>query len=176
MPQIIVLTADVSERSRARIAQAGITTIVGKPVLLDALRAALTGRTDRTMGANTVSDALIDERFLTSQQTLLGPARLRGLLRLFEETSAALLADMKAAAHKNDQAAVARGAHRLGSAASALALARLFYRCTALERSIASMHPEALVTAVSGLATLRNESLAELDERLRASEVSAAIV
>jgi signal transduction histidine kinase/CheY-like chemotaxis protein len=175
MPQIIALTADVSERSRARIAQAGIATIVGKPVLLDALRVALAGRADRKVETKIASDTLLDERFLTSQRTLLGPARLRSLQRLFDDTSATLLAGMTASARADDRAAVARAAHQLGSAASALALAQLFARCTVLERSIVAMEPHALVAAITELEMLRIESLAALDKRLL-PEASAAIV
>jgi CheY-like chemotaxis protein/HPt (histidine-containing phosphotransfer) domain-containing protein len=170
-PRIIALTADMSERSRERIARAGIATIVGKPVLLDALRAAL-ARTDDDLAVTAAPepatvDALIDEDFLVDQQLLLGVTRLRDLTRLFADTSAVLLDGMATAARANDPVALQRAAHQLGSAASALALAKLFTRCNAIEAAAATMAPDALVQAAAELAALREASIAALGERLR---------
>jgi signal transduction histidine kinase/DNA-binding NarL/FixJ family response regulator len=177
MPRIIMLTADMSERSRARIAGAGIEAIVSKPILLDALRAALARPADGAIvppPAVPAPDTLIDDDFLTNQRLLLGPTRLRDLGRLLEETSATLLRQMEEAAARADGVAVGRAAHRLGSAASALALARLFASCNAVETDAASMSPEALREAVAELAALREASVAALDARLRASETALA--
>ena len=172
MPQIVALTADMSERSRERIARAGITKVVSKPVLLDALRAALCG--DGAPAASpAVADDLIDDPFLANQLGLLGITRLRSLQRLFDETSAALVQTITACARAGDRPSLARAAHQLGSAASALGLARLFAHCTAVERNIATMAPDALEQAVAELAALRRESLAPLDERLRAECATA---
>jgi len=166
MPRIIALTADMSEHSRARIARAGIATIVGKPILLDALRAALADRPDDAV-APAAPDALIDADFFANQQILLGVTRLRSLTRLFEDTSAILVQTMTASANANDPAAVRRAAHQLGSSASALALARLFTRCNAVEAEAATMAPEALAEAVAELVALREASPVALGERLR---------
>ena len=172
MPQIVALTADMSERSRERIARAGITKVVSKPVLLDALRAALCG--DGAPAASpAVADDLIDDPFLANQLGLLGITRLRSLQRLFDETSAALVQTITACARAGDRPSLARAAHQLGSAASALGLARLFAHCTAVERNIATMAPDALEQAVAELAALRRDSLAPLDERLRAECATA---
>ena len=132
MPQIIALTADMSERSRERIARAGIRTIVSKPVLLGALRAALRDDEEKSPAdlSPETTDDLIDAAFLANQQSLLGVTRLRSLQRLFDKTSADLVRTMAAAAQNGDHRSLARAAHQLGSAASALALARLFAHCT----------------------------------------------
>jgi len=177
-PQIIALTADMSERSRERIARAGIAKVVSKPVLLGALHAAL--RDDQEKSPNDLSsvttDQLIDAAFLANQQSLLGVTRLRGLRRLFDKTSAGLVQTVAAAAQDGDHHGLARAAHQLGSAASALGLARLFARCTSVERNAASMAPVALGQAVAELAALRLDSLAALDAQLGAPEASAALV
>ena len=141
-------------------------------MLLDALRAALCG--DGAPAASpAVADDLIDDPFLANQLGLLGITRLRSLQRLFDETSAALVQTITACARAGDRPSLARAAHQLGSAASALGLARLFAHCTAVERNIATMAPDALEQAVAELAALRRDSLAPLDERLRAECATA---
>jgi CheY-like chemotaxis protein/HPt (histidine-containing phosphotransfer) domain-containing protein len=179
IPRIIVLTADMSERSRERIARAGIGGIVGKPVLLDALRAALARTGDdpavAAAAGPVAADALIDEDFLADQQILLGVTRMRGLTRLFEETSATLVQGLAAAAQAHDRVAVQRAAHQLGSSASALALAKLFARCNAIEAEASAMAPEGLAHAAAELVALREVSIAALGERLRQAP-SAALV
>jgi HPt (histidine-containing phosphotransfer) domain-containing protein len=178
MPRIIALTTDMSERSRAQIARAGIAKIVSKPVLLDALRAALCDDDEESPGelSPETSDDLIDATFLANQQSLLGVARLRSLQRLFDKTSADLMQTMAASAQDGNGHALARAAHQLGSAASALGLARLFARCTSLEGQAMSVAPESLASAAAELAALRRDSLAALDAHLRAPEASAALV
>jgi signal transduction histidine kinase/CheY-like chemotaxis protein len=176
-PRIIAVTADMSERSRERIARAGIAGVVGKPVLLDALRAAL-ARTDNDLkvpiSAAAAADALIDEDFFTDQRILLGMTRLRSLTRLFAETSAALIDDVAAAAQAEDRVAVQRAAHQLGSAASALALAKLFARCNAIEAEALTMTPKALCDAAAELAELREASAAALEARSGVSDTVEA--
>jgi signal transduction histidine kinase/CheY-like chemotaxis protein len=176
MPQIIALTADVSERSRERIARAGIAKVVSKPVLLDALRAVLRDDARAHAAPAPRADELIDGQFLATQLNLLGIARLRGLQHLFDETSSSLLQTMTACTGAGDRPSLARAAHQLGSAASALGLARLFAHCTSVERNAASMTPDALHAAVAEFAVLRRDSLGALDARLRAPETSAALV
>jgi CheY-like chemotaxis protein len=176
MPQIIALTADMSERSREGIARAGITKVVSKPVLLDALRAALCDETRPAASPGTRADALIDEKFLATQLDLLGIARLRKLQHLFDATASSLEQTMTACARAGDRTSLARAAHQLGSAASALGLARLLAHCTSVEHGVASMTPDALHAAVAELAALRRDSLSRLDARLRAPEASAALV
>jgi CheY-like chemotaxis protein len=175
-PRIIALTADMSQSSRGRLAAAGIHNIVGKPVLIEALRAALS----RPAGGAAIPppapaavracDGLIDEDFLADQQLLLGVTRLRDLQHLFEQTCIGLLQTIAACAEAGDRAAIQRSAHRLGSAASALGLARLFARCTAIEAEAAAMPADALSTLASELERLRISSIAAFDERLREHE------
>jgi signal transduction histidine kinase/ActR/RegA family two-component response regulator/HPt (histidine-containing phosphotransfer) domain-containing protein len=180
-PRLIVLTADVSHRSRERIARAGIRTVVSKPVLLESLRAALTQPENTGELAMVVAPdvpevaALIDDDFLADQRILLGAARLRSLTKLFGETSAELLRTIASAARTGDRVSVQRAAHQLGSAASALALSALFNRCTALENDMVTIDAAVLHEAADDLAALRDSSLAALTERL-AEGASAALV
>ncbi len=180
-PRLVVLTADVSQRSQERMAHAGIRTIVSKPVLLDALRAALMQPepdgelTTEVAPETTTADALIDEDFLADQRILLGAARVRSLTRLFDETSAGLLSTISAAATAGDRVAFQRAAHQLGSAASALAMSGLLTRCTALESEAATMDAATLRHASDALAALRHKSLAALNERID-ERASAAVV
>ncbi len=183
-PQIIALTADVSEQVRARIADNGIDAIVSKPVMLDALRTTLRGGSaaDTSCPLSTLRpssappvvaepDALIDNAFFATQQDLLGLPRLRTLRTLFAETSAALLQEIDASAAANDRLRLQRSAHQIGSAASALALARLFARCTSIETDAAPITQEGLQAAAMELGALCRDSLAALDARLHAPEI-----
>ena len=173
MPRIIALTADMSERSRAQIARAGIAKIVSKPVLLDALRAALRDDDEKSPGARSseTSDAPDRRDFLANQQVLLGLTRLRSLQRLFDKTSADLVQTMAASAQAGDRHALARAAHQLGSAASALGLARLFARCNVTRRTgHVDGAGDARKRPPRSLPRCAEDSLAALDARLRASE------
>ena len=87
-PRIIALTADMSEASRARLAEIGISAIVGKPILIDALRRALAGEAEGSSAPSPVPDAkgladdgksLLDFAFLSTQEEVLGRERLRRL-------------------------------------------------------------------------------------------------
>jgi signal transduction histidine kinase/CheY-like chemotaxis protein/HPt (histidine-containing phosphotransfer) domain-containing protein len=171
-PRIIAVTADVSERSRERIANGAFYTTVSKPILLDALRRALApdhdGAEPRAEPAY-VSEAargLIDDAYLAGQADILGSERLRALRHVFAETAAGLSQTVTRAARGGDHVAFRRAAHQLGSAASALGLGRLFAHCTAIEANAASMSADELAGAAAELEALCEMSLAALDERL----------
>jgi signal transduction histidine kinase/CheY-like chemotaxis protein len=180
-PRIIAVTADVSERSRDRIAKSAFTTTVSKPILLDALRRALSPDHDglgsqaqpaQVQPADMPEAArdLIDEAYLAGQAEILGSERLRVLRHVFAETAAGLSQTITQAARGGDHVTYRRAAHQLGSAASALGLGRLFARCTVIEANAASMAPDELAGAAAELEALRQMSLSALDERLCAPE------
>jgi signal transduction histidine kinase/CheY-like chemotaxis protein len=181
-PRIIAVTADVSERSRERIANGAFHAIVSKPILLDALHRALAS--DRN-GAGPAQPAqaqpadgseaergLIDDAYLAGQTDILGPERLRALRHVFAETAAGLSQAIAQAAGGGDHLACRRAVHQLGSAAGALGLGRLFARCTVIEANAASMSPDELESAAAELEALRRMSLSALDERLRTPEIA----
>jgi CheY-like chemotaxis protein len=165
-PRIIVVTADVSRSTRERLAAAGITRVVSKPILINALREAIEdehGATDAPLETG----ALIDRPFLDDQKELLGASQIAKLHDLLQETSEKLIADITAAAAAGDHKQLARSAHQLGSAASALGLVRLFERCHDIELSAPSMSPDECQSAARELAALQKASMSALDELLQ---------
>lgn len=173
-PRIIALTADVSERSRARFAQAGIHTIIGKPILLQTLRDALGNGPangsppDVTVIARPPTHGLVDEAFVNDQKELLGATQIAKLLRLLQKTAADLAAEIATAAAADDRVRMSRGAHQLGSAASALGLILLMRRCGEIELAAATMSPEQCRAAGGELNALQQRSLAALCDLLGA--------
>lgn len=168
MPRIIAVTADVSRRARERLAGAGIARIVSKPILINALREAIEDEPeDEPAAAQLAAGTLIDRHFLGDQHELLGAAQIAKLRHLLEETSEKLIEDIANAAERGDHTQLARFAHQLGSAASALGLVRLFERCREIELAAASMSPPERQSAARELAALREASMSALDELLR---------
>jgi signal transduction histidine kinase/response regulator of citrate/malate metabolism len=170
MPRIIAVTADVSRSARERIAGAGIARIVSKPILINALREAIEDTPDEPAAMQLAAGALIDRHFLDDQRELLGPAQIAKLHHLLEETSEKLIADIAKAAVIGGHKQLARSAHQLGSAASALGLVRLFERCRNVELAAASMSPPECESAARDLAALRDASMRALDDLLRPAE------
>ena len=172
-PRIIALTADVSARSRERFSQAGIHTIIRKPILMKTLRDALarngTGGSplDLTL-ARPAMHGLIDEAFLDDQKELLGAAQIAKLLRLLQQTSVGLTGEIAKAAALSDCARLSRAAHQLGSAASALGLVRLMQRCSEVELAASNMSPDQCRAASDELAGLQQRSLVVLSDLLGA--------
>ena len=181
-PRIIAVTADVSERSRERIAGGAFMAIVSKPILLDALHRALSPDHDGAgpqvqpvqVHSAYMSEAernLIDDAYFAGQADILGPDRLRALRHVFAQSAVNLSQTIVKAARGGDHLACGRAAHQFGSAASALGLARLFARCTLLEARAESMSPAELESAAAELEALGRMSLSALDERLCAPEI-----
>jgi signal transduction histidine kinase/HPt (histidine-containing phosphotransfer) domain-containing protein/ActR/RegA family two-component response regulator len=178
-PRIIILTADMSERSRERLSRGGFHEIVSKPILLDALRAVLGGDGERATPHVAAAPSigpygLIDEAYFGGQQDLLGTPRLRALRRIFADTAEERLSSIASAARAGDRTMVARGAHQLASAAGTLALSRLFERCNEIERTAAAMSAAECVVVSDDLAALYRDSLAALDARLGGAETASA--
>lgn len=173
-PRIIALTADVSERSRERFSQAGIHTIIGKPILLKTLHDALTHSAASasppglTIIARPAQPGLVDEAFLDDQKELLGAAQIAKLTRLLQQTAADLSGEIAKAAAAHDRARLSRAAHQLGSAASALGLVRLMQRCSEIEHAAATMSPDQCRAASDELASLQTRSLTALSDLLGA--------
>jgi signal transduction histidine kinase/DNA-binding response OmpR family regulator len=164
-PRIIAVTADMSREARERLAGAGIEKALGKPILMNALRDMLEDdRGPSAAAARPAAGALIDRDFLVDQRQLLGASQIARLQLLLEQTSETLVADIVAAAAADDRERLARGAHQLGSAASALGLVRLFEACNAVETTAASMSTAGCRTAASGLAAIQQASLRALAE------------
>jgi signal transduction histidine kinase/HPt (histidine-containing phosphotransfer) domain-containing protein len=178
-PRIIALTADVSERSRERFSQAGIHTIIGKPILMKTLRDALAhgegsgSPPELTIIARPATHGLVDEAFLNDQKELLGAPQTIKLLRLLQQTSADLAGEIAKAATMADRARLSRAAHQLGSAASALGLIRLMRRCSDIELAAATMSPDQCRSAGDELTALQQRSLVALSALLDAEVQSS---
>nr|WP_191093061.1 hybrid sensor histidine kinase/response regulator [Bradyrhizobium campsiandrae] len=175
MPRIIVVTADVSRSTSERLATAGITEVVSKPILISALREAIEDEPGQGAPASLLeAGALIDWHFLDDQRNLLGASQIAKLHHLLNETGEKLIADIEAAAAAGDPKQLARSAHQLGSAASALGLIRLFELCREVELTAPSMSSEACRDAARELATLREASMNALDNMLAPAQEGTA--
>jgi len=163
-PRIIAVTADMSRQARERLAGAGIAKVLGKPILMNALRDALEDDVPDAATARLTAGALIDRAFFDDQKQLLGLKQIANLQRLLEETSNVRVAEITAAAAAGDCVRLVRSAHQLGSAASALGLVRLFERCNAIETNAAAMSPEAFRSAATELASVQQASLRALED------------
>ncbi|MDH6261989.1 hybrid sensor histidine kinase/response regulator [Bradyrhizobium sp. BR13661] len=171
MPRIIVVTADVSRSTRERLAGAGITKVVSKPILINALREAIEDEPEHdAKGAPLAAGALIDRHFLDDQKELLGASQIAKLHQLLDETGQKLIADISAAAAAGDHKQLARSAHQLGSAASALGLTSLFDRCRDIELAAPAMSPAECQESARELAALRDASMSALDDCLAPAE------
>ncbi len=171
IPRIIAVTADVSSGARERLADAGIVRIIGKPILIGALREAIEDDPEaEPAAAQLAAGALIHRHFLDDQRELLGPTQIAKLHHLLQATSDRLIADIVSAAAAGDQKQLARSAHQLGSAASALGLVRLFERCREVELAAPSMSSAECEDAAHELGALQEASMMALDELLRPAE------
>jgi CheY-like chemotaxis protein/HPt (histidine-containing phosphotransfer) domain-containing protein len=174
-PRIIALTADLSDRTQGRLTANGIRARVGKPITLQALQSALQAGVDDLPGApvgasELTAGSLIDDDFFNDQEELLGVPRLRGLRTIFLDTCLPLTRSMVEAASMGDRHHMQRLAHRIGSAASALGLERLFFQCNGIEADAARLPADALEAVAVQLEATCRESIAALNERLRESE------
>ena len=113
---------------------------------------------------------MIDRPFLDDQKELLGASQITKLHHLLDQTSEKLIADITAAAAAGDHKQLARFAHQLGSAASALGLVRLFERCRDIELTAPTMPPDECQDAARELAALREASMCALDDLLAPAE------
>lgn len=165
MPRLIAVTADVSRSARDRLAGAGIAKVVSKPILINALREAIEDDlAAEPAAAQLAAHELIDRLFLDDQRELLGAAQIDKLQQLLQQTGERLIDDITQAAAIGDHAQLARSAHQLGSAASALGLVRLFERCREVELAAAAMPPADLESVARELAEIRQTSMQALDD------------
>jgi HPt (histidine-containing phosphotransfer) domain-containing protein len=104
---------------------------------------------------------------------LLGATQITKLHHLLQETIEKLIADITAAAAAGDHQQLARYAHQLGSAASALGLVSLFERWREVEEAAPSMSPVECESAARELAALRAASMNALDDLLAPAEPRA---
>ncbi|TPQ40867.1 ATPase [Bradyrhizobium guangdongense] len=170
VPRIIALTADVSKAARDRLAGAGITEILGKPLLLNHLRDTIeSDRHETPAPARPAADALIDQDYLRDQTELLGAAQIAKLHGLLERTGATLIGEIATAADAVDRRQLARSVHQLGSASSALGLVRLSERCSEIELSVTSMSGVECRAVAQELTGLVEASLQELGRLLQPS-------
>jgi signal transduction histidine kinase/CheY-like chemotaxis protein/HPt (histidine-containing phosphotransfer) domain-containing protein len=171
MPRIIAVTADVSTSARKRLASAGIAKVVSKPILVNALREAIEEDPEvKPTAPPLAAGALIDRHFLDDQKELLGPTQIAKLHVLLQETGDKLIADIGKAAASGDHKQLARSAHQLGSAASALGLVRLFDRCRDVELAAPAMSEPERQNSARELADLQRASMRALDDLLQPAE------
>lgn len=164
-PRIIALTADISKDNQARMEQSGISAMLGKPILIEALRHAIDAADEEATHASpSKPPGLIDGAYLTAQIELLGARRIHALQQLFADTAAGLMSDIASARASADHSALRRAVHQLGSAAAALALADLFARCSEIEQDIVSGTTD--IAAIDELSALQRRSLDALDTEL----------
>ena len=181
-PRMIALTADLSEGTRARLAESGISGMVGKPIVVNALRRALAGEARESAepaslsigGASAVvTETLLDTLFLSTQEETLGLPRLRRLRGIYADSASELLEKMRHSASTREREDLRRAAHRLGSAASALGLARLFQHCNSLEAGAKAVAGGDLPGLVEALGKTHEASLEALDAHLDAALMAA---
>lgn len=174
-PRIIALTADISKDNQARMEQSGISAMLGKPILIEALRHAIgTANDEASRASPSKPPGLIDGAYLTAQIELLGAKRIHALRQLFADTAAGLVSDIESAKASADHSALRHAVHQLGSAAAALALADLFARCSDIEQDILSGTVD--FSAIDELSDLQRWSLDAFDTELaRLQEKSEAL-
>jgi len=161
--RLMVMTADVTEDTRRRCAEAGIETILSKPLHLRVLREALAkvspGPTGPAQTAAGVSDpaGCLDLGFLADQWDAVGTAELIRLTRSFVRLSRRMIADLDAAVAADNQKGAQALAHRLRSAAGALGMVALEGAAAAVETA-ARGETGADATHVEELRRLRRAS------------------
>ena len=172
-PQILALTADLTDGSRQRCALAGIERILGKPLQLAALQRMLATVSDsrppvEPPPAAADPTALIDHDFFAERRDILGAAELARLALMFHRVSRPMIHAIGAAAAAGDRHGMARLAHRLTSSAGALGLVRLARSAAAIEAGVDKDIPiDGLADMAAALAPLRRASLKALMTELR---------
>lgn len=146
--RLIAMTADLTEDTRRRCADAGITLFLAKPLHLAQLSRTLSavaplaspaplasklGEPETSAQPRPAGSAPIDAAFLTGQWEALGSAEMVRLTRLFGRASRRMLASLGDAAALEDAETVRAIAHRLRSAAVALGLTALAAAAGSLE-------------------------------------------
>lgn len=161
---VIAMTADVTENTRRRCAEAGVDAMLSKPLHLDALRQALSRRPPipaKTTEVGGEGPGILDLFFLHDQHDILGMPELTRLGRLFGRVSRTLIAEMERAAAAGEEATVRALAHRLRSAAGPLGLVGLSAAAASVEAET-GVDTQDPTTRIAALRELRRASLQAL--------------
>jgi signal transduction histidine kinase/CheY-like chemotaxis protein/HPt (histidine-containing phosphotransfer) domain-containing protein len=136
-PRVIALTADASPEARRRSVEAGMESVLAKPVRLGELRAALEAPVPRDSAARNDRPAGRDEGILDTLRRLTadrGAGAVADLVDAFSAQLAARLADIDTGIDRRDPSTVARAARQLRGSAETLGAGRIAGLCRELER------------------------------------------
>ncbi|MGK9168459.1 AAA family ATPase [Inquilinus limosus] len=174
-PQILALTADLTDGSRQRCALAGIERILGKPLQLAVLQRMLSAISEARSpveppAASADPTALVDREFYAERHEILGTGELARLALMFHRVSRPMILAIHTAATAGDRRGLARLAHRLSSSAGALGLAHLARHAATIEACANQDVPiDGLADMAAELAPLRRMSIAALMAEMRRS-------
>jgi signal transduction histidine kinase/CheY-like chemotaxis protein/HPt (histidine-containing phosphotransfer) domain-containing protein len=168
---ILGLTADVSTETRARCLKAGMTGVVGKPIDLRRLRAALMGLSVSGVAATETTYPRAEEPAATA---VFDPTPLRELfagneaegsewLVLYLETAAALMSDIEQSMGDGDRFVLAARAHNLASASLAVGAMVLGERGRGLETAASAAPLRELREMMGGLLAAWREARLAID-------------
>jgi CheY-like chemotaxis protein len=165
---VVALTADLSEDTLQHCALAGIDKVLSKPLQLESLRRALAAFDNPEISPDSPAtvrldrEQLIDASFLAEQLDILGAGELVRLGWLLRRVSQETIAAIERALASNDRTSIQQLAHRLRSAAGALALARFHEALAMIEANAKVAREERLHEMVVLLTPLRRASLRAL--------------